>query len=475
MTEIDLPEVAAHVGDGPADQTARDGWGEAAQGSNVEDCLPGGERNPAGYGTIDLSVPEFLVLAGEIGVAGQDGRQAMSPFGGERGQQDVSDAVPVKGEIAVGRVLAPGQPFFAQVAFDFSTRDIQERPDKAAGGHGANPGKAGRIGTAQHPEQNGLGLIVPGVRGCDPIEVSGGQQTAEELQAGEARGLLEVIGNGGDGPRFGDAGEAKAGGETLDEVLVSDGLRAPQAVIQMYEPKMKIPFGFQFCQKLGQADRIGSTGDGDADAGAGPEHAITRDGFRHLVEQRHHGATIVSDPMNPHILEHAKKTRLLLMDVDGVLTDGKLYNVPGADGQMVETKGFDSQDGIALQWLSWKGIRTGLISGRVSPATEVRAKQCKFAYVYQGHIEKIPILEEILADARISKDEVAYIGDDLTDIVVMRRVGLAIATENARPEVKAAAGYVTTAAGGKGAVREVAELLLKAQGCWEELLRKYEA
>ena len=179
--------------------------------------------------------------------------------------------------------------------------------------------------------------------------------------------------------------------------------------------------------------------------------------------------------MDPQTLELAKNVRLLLMDVDGVLTDGKLYNVPGPDGQLVETKGFDSQDGIALQWLSWKGIKTGLISGRNSPATVVRAQQCKFTYIYQGHIEKIPILDEIMANAGISREQVAYIGDDLTDIVVMRRVGLGIATGNARPEVKAAAGHVTTAFGGQGAVREVCEMLLKAQGYWDELLKKYEA
>src|SRR5712691_5442564 len=165
---------------------------------------------------------------------------------------------------------------------------------------------------------------------------------------------------------------------------------------------------------------------------------------------------------------------MVLMDVDGVLTDGRLYNVPDASGAMVETKAFDSQHGIGLQWLSWKGIKTGLISGRNSPATVERAKQCNFCYVYQGHIEKIPILEEILADAKLEKHQVAYIGDDLTDIVVMHRVGLAIATANARSEVKQEAHYVTTAPGGSGAVREVVELLLKAQGLWEEILEKYE-
>ena len=173
--------------------------------------------------------------------------------------------------------------------------------------------------------------------------------------------------------------------------------------------------------------------------------------------------------------ELAAGIRLVLMDVDGVMTDGTLWNVPGPDGQMVETKGFDSQDGIALQWLSWYGIKTGVISGRVSPATVERCKQCKFSYVYQGHIEKIPILQEILADSGIEASQVAYLGDDLTDIVVMRRVGLAIATANARPEVKAVAHYTTCARGGQGAVREAAEMILQAKGHWPELLAKYEA
>jgi 3-deoxy-D-manno-octulosonate 8-phosphate phosphatase (KDO 8-P phosphatase) len=178
--------------------------------------------------------------------------------------------------------------------------------------------------------------------------------------------------------------------------------------------------------------------------------------------------------MEANILEAGARTKLLLMDVDGVLTNGRLYNVPDAAGNMVETKGFDSQDGIALQWLSWKGIKTGVISGRQSPATAERARQVKMTYVYQGHIEKIPILEEILADAKIHSNEVAYIGDDFTDVTIMHRVGLAIATANARAEVKKEAHYVTQAPGGEGAVREVVELLLRAQNRWCEILRHYE-
>jgi 3-deoxy-D-manno-octulosonate 8-phosphate phosphatase (KDO 8-P phosphatase) len=172
--------------------------------------------------------------------------------------------------------------------------------------------------------------------------------------------------------------------------------------------------------------------------------------------------------------ERAAKVKLLLMDVDGVMTDGTLWNVPDGQGGFAETKGFDSQDGIALQWLNWNGIKTGVISGRVSPATEIRAKQCKMTYIYQGHIEKIPILEEIIADAGVSPDEIAYIGDDLTDVVIFRRVGLAIAVANARPEVKSASHHITEAKGGQGAVREAVEMILQAKGLWDQLLAKYE-
>jgi len=170
----------------------------------------------------------------------------------------------------------------------------------------------------------------------------------------------------------------------------------------------------------------------------------------------------------------ASRVKLILMDVDGVLTDGILINVPDAQGNMVETKGFDSQDGIALQWCSWHGIKTGVISGRVSPATTERARQCKMTYVYQGHIEKIPILEEILADAKIDRSEIAYIGDDFTDVVLFHRVGFAIATANARDEVKREAHYITRRPGGNAAVREVIEVIMQAKGIWPEILKKYE-
>jgi 3-deoxy-D-manno-octulosonate 8-phosphate phosphatase (KDO 8-P phosphatase) len=170
----------------------------------------------------------------------------------------------------------------------------------------------------------------------------------------------------------------------------------------------------------------------------------------------------------------ASRIKLLLMDVDGVLTDGTIFTFPGPDGQMAETKGFNAQDGLALQWLYQKGIKTGVISGRKSCAVELRAQQTHMAYVYQGHLEKIPILEEILADSKLDPSEVAFVGDDLTDIVVMRRVGLGIAPANARAEVKQVAQFVTSAPGGYGAVREAGELILKAKGIWPEILKHYE-
>lgn len=173
------------------------------------------------------------------------------------------------------------------------------------------------------------------------------------------------------------------------------------------------------------------------------------------------------------LLERAARVQLLLMDVDGVLTDGTLWNVPAPDGSMFETKGFDSQDGIGLQWLSWYGIQTGVISGRVSPATAERARQTKMSYVYQGHIEKIPILEEILKTSGFTLDQVAYVGDDFTDVVIMRRAGLAIATANARDLVKQAAHWVTPNRGGQGAIRDVVELILQGHGKWNEILGKY--
>jgi 3-deoxy-D-manno-octulosonate 8-phosphate phosphatase (KDO 8-P phosphatase) len=174
------------------------------------------------------------------------------------------------------------------------------------------------------------------------------------------------------------------------------------------------------------------------------------------------------------LMERAARIKLLLMDVDGVLTDGKIQFAPDHEGKMAETKAFDAQDGIALRWLNWYGIKTGVISGRDSQATVERARQVGMTYVFQGHIEKVPILEQILKDSGLNGSEVAYVGDDLTDVVIMRRVGLTAAPANARPEVKQIADMVTQHVGGSGAVRDVIEVILRGHGLWNEILKKYE-
>lgn len=178
--------------------------------------------------------------------------------------------------------------------------------------------------------------------------------------------------------------------------------------------------------------------------------------------------------MSEDVLARAARVRLLLMDVDGVMTDGTYWQVPDGQGGLAEIKAFDSQDGMALQWLRRVGVQAGLISGRVSLATAERARSAGFAWVYQGHTEKIPILEEILGRSGLAADQVGYVGDDFTDVVVMHRVGFAVAVANAKPEVKAHAHWVTASPGGHGALRDVVELLLQAQGKWDEVLAHYE-
>lgn len=220
----------------------------------------------------------------------------------------------------------------------------------------------------------------------------------------------------------------------------------------------------------------------------------------------------MSTQFPPDLLERAKNIKLVLMDVDGVLTDGKLYYLPaqitaaagvtreksGADGckadmtlshapvsevplsnstssdtPMVEFKSFNSHDGVGLYLLNDCGIPTGVISGRVSPATVERARILKMKYVHQGKMDKVASWEEILADAAVTDKETAYIGDDFPDVPLLKRAGLAIAVGDARPELKAISHFITPSVGGSGAVRDAAELILKAKGLWSNCLQKY--
>ncbi len=179
--------------------------------------------------------------------------------------------------------------------------------------------------------------------------------------------------------------------------------------------------------------------------------------------------------MDAIVQEKAAAIRLMLMDVDGVWTDGTIFYVPGPDGEMVEIKTSHSQDGMALRWAHGAGIASGLISGRDSPVVTHRAKMLGVTYIYQGYLEKIPLFEEICEKAGLSDEQVAFVGDDLTDLPLIRRAGLGVAVANARDEVKRQADFVTSAPGGYGAIRETVELLMSAQGTWQQVLEKYGA
>ena len=185
-------------------------------------------------------------------------------------------------------------------------------------------------------------------------------------------------------------------------------------------------------------------------------------------------AVMQAQDIEGKLAERAARVRVLLMDVDGVLTNGLLFYVPSPDGKIFETKGFNSQDGLGLYFCHAAGIKTGVISGRDSAALAERARMLKMTYIYQGLLKKQAAYEEILRDAGVRSDAVAFVGDDLTDLPLMQKAGLAVAVANARPEVKAAAHYVTSVRGGDGAIREVAELILKAQGLWRKALEEFE-
>jgi 3-deoxy-D-manno-octulosonate 8-phosphate phosphatase (KDO 8-P phosphatase) len=173
-----------------------------------------------------------------------------------------------------------------------------------------------------------------------------------------------------------------------------------------------------------------------------------------------------------HVAEvdrRARRIKLLLMDCDGVLTDGRLELLENGD----EQKTFHARDGQGISLFQRAGLKTGIISGRISSAVERRAQDLGMVYVRQDAKDKIKALDEIMAEAGVSIDECAYIGDDLADIPVMLRVELAVAVADAVVETKQAAHYVTELRGGHGAVREVTDLILKAQGRWNDLMKRF--
>jgi 3-deoxy-D-manno-octulosonate 8-phosphate phosphatase (KDO 8-P phosphatase) len=169
----------------------------------------------------------------------------------------------------------------------------------------------------------------------------------------------------------------------------------------------------------------------------------------------------------------ARRVRLLALDVDGVLTDNAVF-VGMVSGTAAEFKRFDIQDGLGMSILRRRGILLAWVSGRFSEATELRARELDVRELVQdSSARKVPAMEALLERHALKWDEVAFVGDDLADLPVLRRVGVPIAVANAVPEVKALAAFVTAARGGQGAVREVIETLLRARGEWEAGVRQY--
>jgi 3-deoxy-D-manno-octulosonate 8-phosphate phosphatase (KDO 8-P phosphatase) len=192
----------------------------------------------------------------------------------------------------------------------------------------------------------------------------------------------------------------------------------------------------------------------------------------------------------------AKKIKLILFDVDGVLTDGTLWFFPApsqgpratdahreqhgdAPGfgivsqNVIEAKGFNAHDGTAISLARLGGLKTGMVTKRISETVALRARDLKIDYLFQGADNKSLVLDKILEQSGFREQEVAYVGDDVIDLPIMRRCGLAIAVANARPQVKEMAHYKTPSGGGKGAARDAVEYVLKAQGSLEKVIEAY--
>lgn len=192
----------------------------------------------------------------------------------------------------------------------------------------------------------------------------------------------------------------------------------------------------------------------------------------------------------------AKKIKLILFDVDGVLTDGKIWIFPAPAGAqpatpepaaqhedeggfglasqtMIEAKGFHAHDGTAFSLARLAGIKTGIITKRISETVALRARDLKLEHVHQGIQDKLTCLEGILKQEKLVRAQAAFVGDDVIDLPVMRNCGLAIAVANARDEVKGEAHMITEHAGGEGAARDAVEYILKAQGKWNKVVSKY--
>ena len=169
----------------------------------------------------------------------------------------------------------------------------------------------------------------------------------------------------------------------------------------------------------------------------------------------------------------AKNIKILIFDVDGVLTDGQIFVIPNSAGHATEAKGFAAHDGLGISLGRLGGLRIGIITKRNSQTVAIRANDLKLEFVYQGQSRKMEAIRDILAKTGATIDQLCYVGDDIVDLPVMRLCGLSIATANARKEVKAAAHYVTPNPGGFGAGRDAIDFILTAQGSLEKVIEQY--
>lgn len=172
--------------------------------------------------------------------------------------------------------------------------------------------------------------------------------------------------------------------------------------------------------------------------------------------------------MEQEIIARACKIKLLILDVDGVMTDGKIYYGNFGD----ELKTFDVKDGFGIALLKRAGIETVIITAKKSKVARLRAKDLGIRWVYENY-SKLKVFNKVLKKFRITKEEVCFIGDDLIDIPILKNTGLSVTVPQAVQEVKAVASYITKANAGCGAVREICELILKSQGKWDEVVRRY--
>jgi 3-deoxy-D-manno-octulosonate 8-phosphate phosphatase (KDO 8-P phosphatase) len=176
-------------------------------------------------------------------------------------------------------------------------------------------------------------------------------------------------------------------------------------------------------------------------------------------------------------LERARRIRLILFDVDGVLTDGKIWSLPGTPGipleKTFEPKGFHAHDGIGISLARIGGIHTGIVTKRISETVAQHARNLRMEYVYMGQDYKIRALREIMQRGSFTLDQIAYVGDDIIDLPPMRVCGLAIAAANARDQVKAAAHFITPNGGGQGAGRDAVDFILQAHGILDQCIEEY--